>query len=627
MNVSDCSFICIAPYPGYLIKVHYCSQKRDMGAVRRALTLKLNEEELSDMLEQKLPETRDIQPTAVEQGTLFDKETLEQLKIERQHWEETTVQKSLQKMAERDNLVTTSSVPINRVYTPQDNENIDYTRDLGLPGEYPYTRGVQPTMYRAKPWTMRMFAGFGTAEDTNKRFKYLLSQGQTGLSTAFDMPTLYGYDTDHPLAAGEFGKCGVAVSSLADMEILFDGLPLDKITTSMTINSPASVIWAMYIVNAEKRGFPMASLGGTLQNDILKEYSAQKEFLFPPEPSLRLVTDTIEFGTRNMPRWNTISISGYHIREAGATAVQELAFTIADGLAYVDAALKRGLKIDEFAPRLSFFFDVHNDFFEEVAKFRAGRRLWARLMRERYGAKDPRSWMMRCHAQTAGVSLTAQQPDNNIMRTTIQALAAVLGGTNSLHTNSLDEALALPTEKAVLIALRTQQVIAHESGVVNTVDPLGGSYFIESLTDETERAAMDYLNRIDALGGVLACILNGFFQREIAESAYRYQQEIDQHKRTIVGVNDYIMEEDIRVPTLYIDRVGERAHLERLSRVRRKRDNTAVKRSLENLRRVAEGTENTMPAIIEAVKTYDTLGEIMADFRTVFGEYMEPAVF
>ena len=579
------------------------------------------------MLEQRPPETKEMKSPAAQQGTLFDKETLEQLKAERQQWEETAVRKSQQRLPERDNLITTSGVPINRVYTPQDNEWLDYDRDMGLPGEYPYTRGVQPTMYRAKPWTMRMFAGFGTAEDTNKRFKYLLSQGQTGLSTAFDMPTLYGYDTDHELAAGEFGKCGVAVSSLADMEVLFDGLPLDKITTSMTINSPASVIWAMYIVNAEKRGFPMASLGGTLQNDILKEYSAQKEFLFPPEPSLRLVTDTIEFGTRNMPRWNTISISGYHIREAGATAVQELAFTIADGLAYVDAALKRGLKIDEFAPRLSFFFAVHNDFFEEIAKFRAGRRLWARLMRERYGAKDPRSWLMRCHAQTAGVSLTAQQPDNNIMRTTIQALAAVLGGTNSLHTNSLDEALALPTEKAVLIALRTQQVIAHESGVVNTVDPLGGSYFIESLTDETERAAIDYLNRIDALGGVLACILNGFFQREIAESAYRYQQEIDQHKRTIVGVNDYIMEEHISVPTLYIDRVGERAHLERLNRVRRERDNAAVERSLENLRRVAQGTENTMPAIIEAVKTYATLGEIMDVFRSVFGDYMEPAVY
>ena len=577
------------------------------------------------MLEQKSPETS--QQPIVEQGTLFDKTTLEHLKVERRRWEETTVKKSQARMPEHDHLMTTSSVPINRIYTPQDDEALDYSRDIGLPGEYPYTRGVQPTMYRAKPWTMRMFAGFGTAEDTNARFKYLLKQGQTGLSTAFDMPTLYGYDTDHPLAAGEFGKCGVAVSSLADMEILFADLPLDKITTSMTINSPAAVIWAMYIVNAEKNGFPIASLGGTLQNDILKEYSAQKEFLYPPEPSLRLVTDTIEFGTRYMPRWNTISISGYHIREAGATAVQELAFTIADGLAYVDAALKRGLKIDEFAPRLSFFFDIHNDFFEEIAKFRAGRRLWAKLMREGYGAKDPRSWMMRCHAQTAGVSLTAQQPDNNIVRTAIQALAAVLGGTNSLHTNSLDEALALPTEKAVLIALRTQQIIASESGVVNTVDPLGGSYFIEALTDETEKAAMDYLQRINALGGVLACIQNGFFQREIAESAYRYQQEIDQHQRTIVGVNDYIMDEQIKVPTLYIDQVGERAHLTRLNRVRKERDQATVKRALENLHRVAEGTENTMPAIIEAVKAYATLGEIMEVFRSVFGEYMEPAVF
>jgi methylmalonyl-CoA mutase N-terminal domain/subunit len=577
------------------------------------------------MLEQKTSET--TQQPRVEQGTLFDKDTLEQLKVEQQRWEEATVEKSLKRMPERDHLMTTSSVPINRLYTPVDNAAIDYSQDIGLPGEYPYTRGVQPTMYRAKPWTMRMFAGFGTAEDTNARFKYLLQQGQTGLSTAFDMPTLYGYDTDHPLAAGEFGKCGVAISSLADMEILFADLPLDKITTSMTINSPASVIWAMYIVNAEKNGFPMASLGGTLQNDILKEYSAQKEFLFPPEPSLRLVTDTIEFGTRHMPRWNTISISGYHIREAGATAVQELAFTIADGLAYVDAALKRGLKIDEFAPRLSFFFDIHNDFFEEIAKFRAGRRLWARLMREGYGAKDPRSWMMRCHAQTAGVSLTAQQPDNNIIRTAIQALAAVLGGTNSLHTNSLDEALALPTEKAVLIALRTQQIIASESGVVNTVDPLGGSYFIESLTDETEKAAMDYLHRINALGGVLACIQNGFFQREIAESAYRYQQEIDQHQRTIVGVNDYVMDEQIKVPTLYIDQVGERAHLARLNRVRQERDQAAVKGALANLRSAAEGDENTMPTIIEAVKVYATLGEIMDVFRTVFGEYMEPAIY
>jgi methylmalonyl-CoA mutase, N-terminal domain len=561
------------------------------------------------------------------QQLLFEESVLESLKIERQQWEETTVQPSTLRHPEREHLMTTSGVSINRVYTPQDNAALDYRRDLNLPGEYPYTRGVQPTMYRARPWTMRMFAGFGTAEDTNKRFKYLLSQGQTGLSTAFDMPTLYGYDTDHSMAAGEFGKCGVALSSLADVEILYQDLPLDKITTSMTINSPAPVIWAMYIVNAEKNGFPRAKLGGTLQNDILKEYIAQKEFLFPPEPSMRLVTDTIEFGTRHMPRWNTISISGYHIREAGATAVQELAFTLADGLTYVDHALARGLNIDEFAPRLSFFFDVHNDFFEEIAKFRAARRLWAHLMRERYGAKDPRSWLLRCHAQTAGVSLTAQQPDNNIVRTSLQALAAVLGGTNSLHTNSLDEALALPTEKAALLALRTQQITASESGVVNTVDPLGGSYFVEALTDQTEEAAMDYINRIDALGGVLACIQNGFFQREIAESAYRYQQEVDTHKRTIVGVNDYLMEEEIKVPTLYIDRVGEMAHLERLERVRKERNQDAVKCALDNLRRVAEGTENTMPAIIEAVKAYATLGEIIDIFRSAFGDYMEPAVF
>jgi methylmalonyl-CoA mutase N-terminal domain/subunit len=565
--------------------------------------------------------------SVVQQGTLFDAAELARLEVAQTHWEQTTVQKSMQRIPERENIQTTSSVPVERLYLPQDNSALDYLRDLGFPGEYPYTRGVQPTMYRARPWTMRMFAGFGTAEDTNARFKYLLKQGQTGLSTAFDMATLYGYDTDHPLAAGEFGKCGVAVSSLADMEILFADLPLDKITTSMTINSPAPVIWAMYIVNAEKRGFPMASLGGTLQNDILKEYSAQKEFIFPPEPSLRLVVDTIEFGSRYMPRWNTISISGYHIREAGATAVQELAFTIADGLAYVDAALERDLSIDDFAPRLSFFFDVHNDIFEEVAKFRAGRRIWARLIRERYGAKDPRSWMMRCHAQTAGVSLTAQQPENNIVRTTIQALAAVLGGTNSLHTNSLDEALALPTEKAALIALRTQQIIASESGVSNTVDPLAGSYFIESLTDETERATMEYLNRIDALGGVLPCIQNGFFQREIAESAYRYQQEIDTHQRSIVGVNDYVMEEHVKVPTLYVDYAGQEKHLARLDRVRRERDQSQVKRTLDNLGRTCASRENTMPAIIEAVKAYATLGEIMDVFRSAFGNYMEPAVF
>ncbi len=576
------------------------------------------------MLEQQ--STESARPV-VEQGSLFDKTELDRLTVQHKTWEETILQQSLARLPERDYLHTTSGVPINRLYLPTDNANLDYTRDLGLPGAYPYTRGVQPTMYRAKLWTMRMFAGFGTAEDTNARFKYLLKQGQTGLSTAFDMATLYGYDTDHPQAAGEFGKCGVAISSLADMEILFADLPLDKITTSMTINSPASAIWAMYIVNAEKRGFSRAQLGGTLQNDILKEYIAQKEYLFPPEPSLRLVIDTIEFGTRFMPRWNTISISGYHIREAGATAIQELAFTLADGLAYVDASLARGLQIDEFAPRLSFFFDVHNDFFEEIAKFRAGRRIWARLMRERYGAKDPRSWMLRCHAQTAGVSLTAQQPDNNVVRTSIQALAAVLGGTNSLHTNSLDEALALPTERAALIALRTQQIIASESGVTNTVDPLAGSYFVEALTDETEQATLAYLQRIDALGGVLACIQNGFFQREIAESAYRYQQEIDQQQRTIVGVNQYVTNESVKIPTLYVDYAGEQAHVARLRRVRQERSPSAVRHALDHLRRACDSTENTMPALIEAAKAYATLGEMMDVFRSAFGNYTEPAIF
>src|SRR5579883_31795 len=572
------------------------------------------------MLEQKATDTST--QSALEQGTLFDKAELERLTVEKERWEDTTVRKSLERVPERENLITTSGVPLNRLYTPLDNAHIDYERDIGFPGEYPYTRGVQPTMYRAKPWTMRMFAGFGTAEDTNRRFKYLLSQGQTGLSTAFDMPTLYGYDTDHPLAAGEFGKCGVAVSSLADMEILFKDLPLDKVTTSMTINSPAAVIWAMYIVNAEKNGFPRAKLGGTLQNDILKEYIAQKEFLFPPEPSMRLVTDTIEFGTREMPRWNTISISGYHIREAGATAVQELAFTLADGLTYVEAALARGLNIDDFAPRLSFFFDVHNDFFEEIAKFRAARRIWARLMRERYGAKDPRSWLLRCHAQTAGVSLTAQQPDNNVVRTTIQALAAVLGGTNSLHTNSLDEALALPTERAVLIALRTQQIIAYESGVVNTVDPLGGSFFVEALTAEVERGALDYIEKIDALGGMVAAIERGYPQREIAEAAYRYQMAVDRKEKIIVGVNEFVGE-DQPIEILKIDESVARQQREKLRRLRAERSAEEVRRRLDALRHAAGGTENLMPYIYEAVRAYATLGEICDAMRDVFGTYEE----
>jgi methylmalonyl-CoA mutase N-terminal domain/subunit len=501
---------------------------------------------------------------------------------------------------------------------------MDYQHDIGFPGEYPYLRGVHPTMHRGRLWTMRMFAGFGTAEETNARYKYLLEHGETGLSVAFDMPTLYGYDTDDPEAEGEFGKCGVAVSSLADMELLFDGIPVDKITTSMTINSPAAVTWAMYIAAAEKRGIPMHVLGGTIQNDILKEYIAQKEFIFPPEPSMRLVVDTFEFGSQHLPRWNTISISGYHIREAGATAAQELAFTLADGLEYVRWGIERGLDVDDFAPRLSFFFNSHNDFFEEIAKFRAARRIWAHEMRHTFGAKNPRSWWMRFHTQTAGCSLTAQQPENNVVRTTIQALAAVLGGTQSLHTNSMDEALALPSEYAVRVALRTQQVIAHESGVTNTVDPLGGSYFVEALTNEMEAEVRDYFRRIEALGGVIPALKKGFFQREIADSASRYQHEIERRQRIVVGVNDYTTDEPLTIPLLRMDPEGERRQKARLVRVRAERDNDEVQRCLTALRRAAEGTENLMPPILDAVRAYATLGEICRVFRDVFGEYREP---
>ncbi|MEJ2209508.1 MAG: methylmalonyl-CoA mutase family protein, partial [Anaerolineae bacterium] len=521
---------------------------------------------------------------------------------------------------------TTSSAPVDRLYTPLDVAGLDYERDLGFPGEYPYTRGVHATMHRGRLWTMRMFAGFGTAEETNARYKYLLEHGETGLSVAFDMPTLYGYDTDAPEALGEFGKCGVAISSLADMEILFDGIPVDEVTTSMTINSPAAVIWAMYIAMAEKRGIPLEVLGGTIQNDILKEFIAQKEFIFPPEPSMRLVVDTFEFGSQHLPRWNTISISGYHIREAGSTAAQELAFTLADGLEYVRWGIERGMDVDGFAPRLSFFFNSHNDFFEEIAKFRAARRIWAREMRETFGAKDPRSWLLRFHTQTAGCSLTAQQPENNIVRTAWQALAAVLGGTQSLHTNSMDEALALPSEYAVKIALRTQQLIAHESGVVNTIDPLGGAYFVEALTDRMERETYDYFARIEALGGVIPAIERGFFQREIAEAAYRYQVEIDTHQRTVVGVNDYQEDKPVKIPLLEMDPEGYERQVARLERVRRERDAEQVNNKLEALRAAARGSENTMPCILDCVRAYATLGEIMDVFRDVFGEYREPTI-
>jgi methylmalonyl-CoA mutase N-terminal domain/subunit len=503
---------------------------------------------------------------------------------------------------------------------------LDYDRDLGSPGAFPFTRGIHPTGYRGKRWTMRMFAGFGSAEETNERFKYLLEHGNTGLSVAFDMPTLYGYDTDAPEAAGEFGKCGVAVSSLRDMEILLDGLPLAEITTSMTINSPAAPIWAMYIIAAERAGVPRASLAGTLQNDILKEYIAQKEYLFPPRPSMRLVVDTIEFATREMPRWNPISISGYHIREAGATAAQELAFTLADGFEYVEHCLDRGLAVDDFAPRLSFFFNCHNDLFEEVAKFRAARRIWAREMRDTYGAKNERSWWMRFHTQTAGVSLTAQQPEVNLVRTTIQALAAVMGGTQSLHTNSMDEALALPSEKAARLALRTQQVIAEESGVANTVDPLGGSFFVEELTRLTEVEAYGYFARIRDMGGVLAAIDNGYIQREIADASYRYQQETDGGKRTVIGVNGYTTDESVAIPILRMDPEGERKQIARLEQLRRERDSRQVVRSLTELERVCRSGENVMPALLAAVEALCTLQEMCDVMRDVFGAYQEVAI-
>jgi methylmalonyl-CoA mutase, N-terminal domain len=560
---------------------------------------------------------------------MYDKSTVQHIRGSVKQWEEMDVQKAQARIPERhDPFTTISGAPVGRLYTPADVADLDYNRDLGLPGRYPFTRGVHPTGYRGRLWTMRMFAGFGTAEETNARFKYLLAQGQTGLSVAFDMPTLYGYDTDDPEALGEFGKCGVAISSLADMEVLLEGIPLDQVTTSMTINSPAAIIWAMYIAAAEKRGIPRAALGGTLQNDILKEYIAQKEFLFPPAPSMRLVTDTVEFGTREMPKWNTISISGYHIREAGSTAAQELAFTLADGFAYVEAALARGLAVDEFAPRLSFFFNVHNEFFEEIAKFRAARRIWARAMREKYGAQDPRSWMLRTHAQTSGVSLTAQQPEVNIVRVALQALAGVLGGTQSLHTNSMDEALALPSARAATIALRTQQVIAEESGVAGTADPLAGSFYVEALTDRMEAEANAYFRRIEALGGVIPALEAGFMQREIAEAAFRYQQEIDAGERTVVGVNGYVADEPLAIPILAMDPRGYERQITRLRRVRAERDNAAVLDALAHLANAArDGRTNLMHPILDAVNAYATLGEITGVFRQVFGEYQEPVFF
>ncbi|KYK38653.1 MAG: methylmalonyl-CoA mutase family protein [Theionarchaea archaeon] len=545
----------------------------------------------------------------------------EELRKKKKKWEENSSFKEHQ-----EKFITTSSREIDRLYTPLDIEHFDYAKDLGFPGQYPFTRGVHSTMYRGRIWTMRLFSGFGTAAETNERYKYLLAHGNTGLSVAFDFPTLYGYDSDHPFSKGEVGRCGVAVSSLQDMEILFHEIPLNKVTTSMTINGPAAIVWALYLVCAQNQGASLKEISGTIQNDILKEYIAQKTFIFPPEPSMKLIIDTFEFGSKEVPRWNTISISGYHIREAGSTAVQELAFTLADGREYVRAAVERGLNVDEFAPRLSFFFNCHNDFFEEIAKFRAARRIWAKIMKEEFGASDRSCWM-RFHTQTAGCSLTACQPENNIVRTTVQALAAVLGGTQSLHTNSMDEALALPTAKAATIALRTQQIIAHESGAANTADPLGGSYFVEYLTEQMEEETFDYFARIEKLGGVLPAIKKGFFQQEIAKAAYNYQKQIDEKKRIIVGINEFVTEEEVPIPLLKIDPELERKQVERLQKLRKERDNKRVENALREVEKAAEADVNMMPYFMEAAKHYATLGEICQVLRDVYGEYKEPAIF
>jgi methylmalonyl-CoA mutase N-terminal domain/subunit len=543
------------------------------------------------------------------------------------HWKKERFDKTMRDAAcDQGGFTTVSGKEIRELYTPLDLDGFNYNHQLGFPGEYPFTRGIHPTMYRGRLWTMRQFSGFGSAEDTNKRYKYLLSHGQTGLSVAFHLPTLMGIDSDHPLAEGEIGKCGVAIDSLADMEILFDGIPLDKISTSMTINPPAAVLWAMYIAVAEKQGISPKVISGTIQNDILKEYIAQKTFVFPPGPSMKLIVDTFEYGAKEVPKWNTISISGYHIREAGSTAAQELAFTLRDGIEYVEWAQKRGLDVDEFVPRLSFFFNAHNDFFEEIAKFRAARKIWAEVMKERFKAKNPRSWWLRFHTQTSGVSLMAQQPHNNVVRVALQALSAVLGGTQSLHTNSLDETYALPSEDAVTIALRTQQIIAHESGVINCADPLGGSYFVETLTAQMEKEAKDYIKKIDDMGGMVKAIELGFPQKEIADSAYWYQKAVEKKEKIIVGVNAFEKEHE-PIPLLKIEEAVAIQQLARLKEVKEARNNSEVKAKLLDLKKAAEDDQNLMPFLLESVRAYATLGEIMEALKEVYGVYKEPITY
>jgi methylmalonyl-CoA mutase, N-terminal domain len=555
---------------------------------------------------------------------MFDKSFLEELRERRRRWDK---EKDTYAQNARPRYMTVSGDDVDILYGPESVDMGGYLEKIGFPGQYPYTRGVHHSMYRGRMWTMRQFSGMGTARQTNERYHYLLKQGQTGLSVAFDLPTLMGYDSDHQRSMGEIGKCGVAVDTLADMEIIFDGIDLSKISTSMTINAPASILLAMYVAVGEKKGIASHKLTGTLQNDILKEYIAQKEWIFPPEPSIRLITDLMAFCAQHIPKWNTISISGYHIREAGATAAQELAFTLADGFQYVESAVAAGQDVDVFAPRLSFFFNAHQDFFEEIAKYRAARRIWARHMREKYGAKKEESWKLRFHTQTAGCSLTAQQPENNLMRTAYEALSGVLGGTQSLHTNSMDETLALPSDKAVLLALRTQQIIMHETGVANTIDPLAGSYYVESLTDKLEAEAEAYFAEIERRGGVLKGIEEGFFQREIAKSAYRFQKEIEREERIIVGVNGYVMDEEITIPVLRIDETVAGDQLASLKKVRQGRDNDKVKRTLEDLAVCARGDGNTLKAMLDCVRVYATEGEIVDTLRPIFGEYQEPPMF